>query len=42
MPAKKYIVQLESDERNQLLEMTSKGAIRGAQNETRPDSAQSR
>jgi len=26
MPAKKYIVKLESDERNQLLELTSKGA----------------
>lgn len=27
MPAKKYIVKLETDEREQLLEMTSKGAI---------------
>ena len=27
MPAKKYIVRLESDERNHLLAMTSKGAI---------------
>lgn len=27
MPAKKYIVRLESDERNHLLDMTSKGAI---------------
>jgi transposase len=27
MPAKKYIVKLEADERNQLLEMTRKGEI---------------
>jgi len=27
MPAKKYLVKLESDERTQLLDMTSKGAI---------------
>ena len=27
MPAKKYIVKLEVDERNQLLDLTSKGAI---------------
>jgi transposase len=27
MPAKKYLVKLETDERNQLLDMTSKGAI---------------
>jgi transposase len=27
MPAKKYIVKLESDERTQLLDLTSKGAI---------------
>ena len=27
MPAKKYIVKLEADEREQLLELTSKGEI---------------
>ena len=27
MPAKKYLVELEADEREQLLEMTRKGAM---------------